>query len=141
MLCQDFLDFIIQNLQSPYSLSSGLSPSRMTVLFTCHPQKSVVCFTSPPHSPTSIAKLHRCCAHEEHRLGKTFLENDHSNVSVQGKTMKQVREGLDDMESVMTSKEKREKEKLHIELFPSWKRSVPEGKHCTVKDCICKARP
>lgn len=79
-------------------------------------------FHVPSTLSPSIAELHMCCAHGEHRLRKTFLENDHSNASVQGKTMKQVREGLDGMQSVWhtvlpTNKVKKEKKKLYTELF------------------------
>lgn len=74
-------------------------------------------FHLPSILSLSIAELHMCCAHGEHRLRKTFLENDDSDASVQEKNMKQVREGLDGMQWVMTKKVKKEKEKLHIELF------------------------
>lgn len=47
--------------------------------------------------------------------------------------MKQVREGLDDMQSIMTNKVKKDKDKPDIELFSVYKHGAPEGKDHTRK--------
>ena len=48
--------------------------------------------------------------------------------------MKQVREGLDGMQSIMTNKVKKSKDKPDIELFSVYKHGAPEGKDHTIKD-------
>lgn len=45
--------------------------------------------------------------------------------------MKQVKEGLDGMQSVMNNKVR--KKKLYIDLFSAQKHGAPEAKHCTIK--------